>query len=75
MILTVVPSTLTSGSEGFHAAEGAVAIAGGGKIAEFAGAVGESGEHGVTVGDGFVAGKLERAREGFDRVNEFGGHG
>jgi len=63
------------GAEGFHAAEGAVAITGGGKVAEFAGAVGEGGEHSVAVGDGFVAGKFERAGKGFDRVDKFGGHG
>ena len=51
-------------AEGFHAAECAVAIAGSGEMAEFAGAIGQGGEHGVTVGDGFVSGKLECAGEG-----------
>jgi len=62
------------GTEGFHAAKGAVAIVGGGEVAKFAGAVGEGGEHGVTVGDGFVAGKFERAGEGFGGVDGFGLH-
>ena len=51
-----------------------MAIAGRGEIAEFAGAIGESGEHGVPMGDGFVAGEFEGAREGFCRVNGFGFH-
>ena len=51
-----------------------MAILGGCEIAEFAGAVGEGGEHGVAVGDGFVTGKFERAGEGFYGVNGFGFH-
>jgi len=43
----------------------AVAIAGGSEIAEFTGAIGQGGEHGVAVGNGFVAGELEGAGEGF----------
>jgi len=48
-----------------------VAIAGRGEIAEFAGAGGESREHGVTVRDGFVAGEFEAAGERFDALNGF----
>ncbi len=51
-------------AQGFHAAEGAVAIAGGGEMAEFAGAIGECGEHSVAMRDGFVAGKFQAAGEG-----------
>src|SRR5208337_2665940 len=47
-----------------HAAQRAVAIARGGKVAKFAGAFGKSGKHGVAMGNGFVAGKFERAGEG-----------
>ena len=46
-----------------------MAIAGGGKVAEFAGAFGKSGEHGVAMGNGFIAGKFERAGEGFGGMN------
>jgi len=51
-----------------------VAIAGGGKIAKFAGAVGEGGEHGVAVGHGFVAGQFEAAGESVDGLDDFGFH-
>ena len=61
---------LDVGAERFHAAEGAVAIVGRGEIAEFAGATGERGDHGVAVGYGFVAGKLDTTREGLDGVDD-----
>lgn len=61
-------------TEGFEAAERAVAIASGGEIAQFAGAIGERGKHGVTVGDGFVAGEFEAAGEGIDGLDGFGFH-
>jgi len=51
-----------------------VAVAGSGEVAEFAGAVGKGGEHGVAVGDGFVAGEFEGAGEGFCGVDGFGFH-
>src|SRR5208337_3757213 len=56
-------------TERLHATERAVTIASGGKVAEFAGAFGKSGEHGVAMGDGFVAGKFERAGEGAGGMN------
>ena len=51
-----------------------MAIAGGGEIAEFAGALGERGQHGVSVGDGFVAGEFEAAGESVDGLDDFGFH-
>src|SRR5208283_1627700 len=53
-------------AERFHAAESAVAIAGGGEIAQFAGAIGQSGEHGVAVRNGLVAGRFDTTRKGFN---------
>jgi len=38
-------------------------------VAEFAGAFGKSGEHGVAMGNGFVTGKFERAGEGLGGMN------
>ena len=52
-----------------------MAVAGRGKITELAGAIGESGEHGITVGDGFVAREFEATGEGFDGEDGFGFHG
>lgn len=51
-----------------------MAIAGGGEIAELAGALGERGQHGVTVGDGFVSGQFEAAGERVDGLDDFGFH-
>jgi hypothetical protein len=42
-----------------------VAIGGGGKMAQFAGALGKCRNHRVSVGDGFVAGRLDAAGESF----------
>jgi hypothetical protein len=42
-----------------------VAIGGSGEMAQLAGAVGEGGDHCVTMGDGFVAGRLNAARQCF----------
>jgi len=56
-------------AERLHAAERAVTIARGGKVAEFAGAFGKSGEHGVAMRNGFVAGKFEGAGEGLGGMN------
>ena len=58
-------------AEGFHAAKRAVAIAGGGEIAEFAGAVGKGGQHGVAMRDGFVAGKFESTGESAGGMNGY----
>ena len=49
------------GAERAHARERAVAIDGGGEVAKFAGAFRNSREHGVTVGDGLVAWRLDAA--------------
>jgi len=48
-----------------------MAVAGGGEITQFAGAIGESGEHGVAVRNGFVAGRFDTARKGFNGVDDF----
>lgn len=68
---TVVCDT---GAERFDAGQRALTIASCGEIAEFAGAVSEGGEHGVAVGDGFVAGKFEAAGERVGGVDGFGFH-
>src|SRR5258707_1053964 len=39
-------------AEGLHAGEGGVGVGAGGEVGESRGAFGDSGEHGVTVGDG-----------------------
>src|SRR5258708_30130028 len=57
------------GAQGFHASERAVAIGGGGEMAQFAGAFGKGGDHGVTMGDRFVAWRLDAARELLRGVN------
>src|SRR5215469_843222 len=58
-------------AESLHAAECAVAILGRGEIAEFAGTVGEGSQHGVTVGNGFVARTFERAGHRVGGVDDF----
>jgi hypothetical protein len=45
-----------------------MAIGGGGKMAQLAGAIGERGNHCVAVGDGFVAGRLDATGQGLGRV-------
>jgi len=49
----------------FHAIKRAVAIGGGGEMAQLAGAFGQGGNHCVTMGDGLVAGRLDTAGERF----------
>ena len=49
----------------FHAIKRAVAIGGGGEMAQLAGPFGQGSNHGVTMGDGFVAGRLDAAGERF----------
>jgi len=52
-----------------------VAVACRSEIAQFAGAVGKRGEHGVTMGDGFIAGEFQGARKRFYGEDGFGFHG
>ncbi len=61
-------------AEGLHAGEGGVRIGSGGEVGEARGAFGDAREHGVTVGDGFVAGKGDGALQIASRVDELGGH-
>ena len=46
------------GAESLHAAESAMAIASSGEMTKFAGAFGKSGEHGIAMRNGLVAGQL-----------------
>ena len=48
-----------------------MAIAGSGKMAKLAGALGKCSEHGITMRDGFVAGELQSAGERFGGMNGF----
>ena len=59
------------GAQGFHAAEGAVAVGGQREIGQFAGAFGDAREHGVAVGDGFVAWGDYAAGDDFGWMNCF----
>lgn len=61
-------------AEGGHAVEGAVRVGSGGEVGEAGGSFGEAGEEGVAVGDGFVSGEDEGARERAGGADEFGGH-
>ena len=70
VIWTVVPFDLDVRTERFQAAKRAVAIASGSEIAQFAGAIGESGEHGVAVRNGFVARRFDTTRERVDSVDD-----
>jgi hypothetical protein len=53
-----------AGADGFDAAECGVAIGAGGVVGDFGDAGGSGGEHGVAVGDGFIAGEADGAIEG-----------
>ena len=53
------------GTECAHAIKRAVAIDGGGKMPQFAGAFGDGGQHGIAMGDGFVARRLDAAGDAF----------
>jgi hypothetical protein len=58
-----IAGALPLGTHLCHAAKSAGAIAGCGKIVKTAGAAGDSREHGVTVGDGFIAGNANYAMD------------
>ena len=69
----VVP--LPGYAEGAHAAERAGAVGSGGIIFEARRAFGDSGEHGVAVGDGFVSGQLNAAADVARRAHDDLGSG
>jgi hypothetical protein len=56
-------------AERLHAAESAVAVGGQREVGHFGGAFGDASEHGVTMGDGFVARRNDAARDDFGWMN------
>ena len=62
------------GAERFYTSEGAVAIAGGGEIAEFAGPVGKRRQHSVAMRNGLVSGDFDSTGERLHRKNGFSFH-
>ena len=62
------------GAERLHAGEGRVRVGAGGEVGEARRALGQTGQHGVTVRDGLVAGNDERALHATGGSYDLDGH-